>query len=54
MRINTDEARELFATSGIARLTTVGPGHTPHLVPVRFAAIDYPAGGSGGRRRQRS
>lgn len=35
--MDTDEARRRFATGRVARLATVRPGGTPHLVPVTFA-----------------
>jgi PPOX class probable F420-dependent enzyme len=31
------EARERFAGARVARMATVGPGGTPHLVPIVFA-----------------
>jgi PPOX class probable F420-dependent enzyme len=34
------EARERFSTATVARMATVGPGGTPHLVPIVFALID--------------
>lgn len=36
--MDTDEARRRFADARVARLATVRPDGTPHLVPVTFAA----------------
>ena len=33
------EARQSFSTATVARMATVGPGGTPHLVPIVFALI---------------
>jgi len=35
--MNVDEARRRFSTGRVARLATVRPAGTPHLVPVTFA-----------------
>lgn len=40
MRLEAERARELFASSRIARLATVGPDGAPNLVPVTFAMRD--------------
>lgn len=34
------EARERFAAARVARLATITPAGTPHLVPITFALID--------------
>jgi PPOX class probable F420-dependent enzyme len=39
MRLPADEARRRFADAPVARLATVRPDGTPHLVPVFFAAV---------------
>ncbi len=39
MRIDGDDARDLFAQARVSRLATVGADSTPHLVPVTFAVI---------------
>jgi PPOX class probable F420-dependent enzyme len=35
--MDVDEARRRFATGRVARLATIRPAGTPHLVPVTFA-----------------
>ncbi|MET7772246.1 TIGR03668 family PPOX class F420-dependent oxidoreductase [Nocardia sp. NPDC005366] len=40
MRLNTVRARELFAGERVARLATVSPDLTPHIVPIVFAVSD--------------
>lgn len=37
MRLSPEEAWELFATARLARLATLRPDGSPHLVPVVFA-----------------
>lgn len=37
MRLTADEARERFRTARVARLATVNPDESPHLVPIVFA-----------------
>jgi PPOX class probable F420-dependent enzyme len=37
MRLDPAEARALFASAAVARLATVRPDGSPHLVPVCFA-----------------
>lgn len=37
MRLPTDDARHRFAASPVARLATVRPDGSPHVVPVVFA-----------------
>ena len=32
-------ARQSFSTAPVARMATVGPGGTPHLVPIVFAMV---------------
>ena len=39
MRLPDHEARRRFAASPVARLATVRPDGTPHLVPVVFALV---------------
>jgi PPOX class probable F420-dependent enzyme len=39
MRLTAHEARRRFAASPVARLATVRPDGTPHLVPVVFALV---------------
>ncbi|KAA0024174.1 TIGR03668 family PPOX class F420-dependent oxidoreductase [Antrihabitans cavernicola] len=38
--MTSDEVRERFASSPVARLATVGADGRPHLVPVVFALVD--------------
>jgi len=33
------QARQRFSTATVARMATVGPGGTPHLVPIVFALL---------------
>ena len=33
------QARQSFSTATVARMATVGPGGTPHLVPIVFALL---------------
>lgn len=40
MRLSTDQARERFAASRVARLATVSEDGVPHLVPIVFALAD--------------
>jgi len=37
MRLSTDEARARFRAAPVARLATVNPDESPHLVPIVFA-----------------
>lgn len=37
--MSPEEARERFAAARVARLATVGPDGTPHLVPIVFALL---------------
>ena len=38
--MTSEEARRRFASARVARLATVRPDGTPHLVPVTFALLD--------------
>jgi PPOX class probable F420-dependent enzyme len=38
--MEAEKARQRFSTATVARMATVGPGATPHLVPIVFALID--------------
>ena len=38
--MDATQARERFSSATVARMATVGPGGTPHLVPIVFALID--------------
>ena len=40
MRLDQARCRELFAAARVARLASVNPDGTPHLVPVTFAVVD--------------
>jgi PPOX class probable F420-dependent enzyme len=37
VRLDSDQARTLFASASVARLATIGPNGAPHLVPICFA-----------------
>lgn len=39
MRLDPAEARTLFASAPVARLATVRPDGSPHLVPICFALV---------------
>lgn len=39
MRLSEAECRQRFATGGVARLASVRPDGTPHLVPIVFALV---------------
>jgi PPOX class probable F420-dependent enzyme len=37
--MDPEQARQRFSTATVARMATVGPGGTPHLVPIVFAMV---------------
>lgn len=37
--MHTDEARRRFADAPVARLATIRPSGSPHLIPVTFASV---------------
>uniref|UniRef100_UPI0002E2DA3C TIGR03668 family PPOX class F420-dependent oxidoreductase n=1 Tax=Nocardia pneumoniae TaxID=228601 RepID=UPI0002E2DA3C len=39
MRLNSEQARERFAASPVARLATVSTAARPHLVPIVFVVV---------------
>lgn len=42
MRLGADEAREAFLASPVARLATLNPDGSPHLIPITFAGCGDP------------
>lgn len=40
MRLTDDEARRRFGASPVARLASVRPDGTPHVIPIVFALVD--------------
>ena len=45
MRLTATEARERFTAAPVARLATVRPDGSPHVVPVTFAVLAVGGGG---------